>query len=96
MPELPTLHSPLPIPHSLFPTLNFMSKNLPYIMPSPQPQVEEAFAAYQTTHQFYHEVRSRSEFQRYCEWYYTTAEQNRQELKRMRGELNIFQWFRRQ
>jgi hypothetical protein len=73
-----------------------MSKNLPYIMPSPQPQVEEAFATYQTTHQFYHEVQSRSEFQRYCEWYYTTAEQNRQELKRMRGELNIFQWFRRQ
>ncbi|MBG1261933.1 hypothetical protein [Nostoc commune] len=72
-----------------------MSKNLPYIMPSPQPQVEGAFATYQTTHQFYHEVSSRSEFQRYCEWYYTTAEQNRQELKRMRGELNIFQWFRR-
>jgi hypothetical protein len=72
-----------------------MSKNLPYIIPSPQPQVEKAFAAYQTTHQFYHEVRLRSEFQRHCEWYYTTAEQNRQELKRMRGELNIFQWFRR-
>ena len=73
-----------------------MSKNLPYIIPSPQTQVEETFATYQTTHQFYHEVHSRSEFQRYCEWYHTTAEQNRQELKKMRGELNIFQWFRRQ
>ena len=72
-----------------------MSKNLPYIIQYTQPQVEEAFGSYQTTHQFYHEVRSRSEFKRYCEWYYTTAEQHRQELKRMRGELNIFQWFRR-
>ncbi|MEH2062716.1 MAG: hypothetical protein V7K50_10600 [Nostoc sp.] len=72
-----------------------MSKNLPYIIQYTQPQVEEAFGSYQTTHQFYHEVRSRSEFKRYCEWYYTTAEQHRRELKRMRGELNIFQWFRR-
>ncbi|MEH2056945.1 MAG: hypothetical protein V7K97_12460 [Nostoc sp.] len=72
-----------------------MSKNLPYIIQYTQPQVEEAFGSYQTTHQFYHEVRSRSEFKRYCEWYNTTAEQHRQELKRMRGELNIFQWFRR-
>ncbi len=72
-----------------------MSKNLPYIIPSAQPQVDETFAAYHTTHQFYHEVQTRSEFQRYCEWYYVTAEQNRQELKKMRGELNILQWFRR-
>jgi hypothetical protein len=72
-----------------------MSKNLPYIIPSPQPEVEETFAAYQATHQFYQEVNTRSEFQRYCEWYYITAERHRQELKRMRGELNILQWFRR-
>ncbi len=72
-----------------------MSKDLPLIIPSPQPQVEEGFAAYQTTHQFYREVEARSEFQRYCDWYYTTAERNRQELQRMRGELNIMQWFRR-
>ncbi|WP_341524821.1 hypothetical protein WKK05_19570 [Nostoc sp. UHCC 0302] len=72
-----------------------MSKDLPYIIPSPQPEVEESFAAYQTTHQFYQEVQTRLELQRYCEWYYETAEQHRQELKRMRGELNIFRWFRR-
>jgi hypothetical protein len=57
--------------------------------------VEEAFAAHQTTHQFYHEVQTRSEFRRYCAWYYMTAEENRQELNKMRGELNILQWFRR-
>ncbi|MBD2683204.1 MULTISPECIES: hypothetical protein [Nostoc] len=72
-----------------------MSKNLPYIIPSPPPQIDEAFAAYQTTHQFYHEIQTRAEFRRYCEWYYSTAERNRQDLQKMRGELNIFQWFRR-
>ncbi|WP_193193698.1 hypothetical protein [Nostoc sp. MG11] len=72
-----------------------MSKNLPYIIPSSHNSVDETFAAHQTTHQFYQEVQTRSEFQRYCEWYYTTAQRNRQDLEKMRGELNIFQWFRR-
>ncbi len=70
-----------------------MSKYFPHIIPASLPEVEETFASYQTTHQFYHEVQVRAEFKQYCEWYYTTAEQNRQELERMRGELNIMQWF---
>ncbi|KOP27001.1 hypothetical protein AMR41_06470 [Hapalosiphon sp. MRB220] len=73
-----------------------MSKDLPYIIPSPQPQVEEGFVIYQTTHQFYHEVKTRSDHQEYCEWYYAIAEQHRQDLKKMRGEFNIMQFFRRQ
>ncbi|MBW4555766.1 MAG: hypothetical protein KME59_07485 [Trichormus sp. ATA11-4-KO1] len=72
-----------------------MTKNLPYIIPASQPEVEESFGSYQTTHQFYQEVHTRSEFQRHCEWYYITAEQHRQDVKKMRGELNILQWFRR-
>ncbi|MBD2250208.1 hypothetical protein [Nostoc parmelioides] len=72
-----------------------MNENLPYILPAPQPQAEDTFAAYQTTHQFYYEVQKRSEFQRHCEWYRTTAEQHRQELEKMRGEVNILSWFRR-
>ncbi|MBE9004265.1 hypothetical protein IQ259_04285 [Fortiea sp. LEGE XX443] len=72
-----------------------MSHELPHVIPSLQPVVEETFSAYQTTHEFYYEVQQRLEFQRYCEWYYTTAEHHRQELKKMRGELNIFKWFRR-
>ncbi|BCL39122.1 hypothetical protein [Nostoc sp. MS1] len=72
-----------------------MRENLPYILPAPQPQAEETFAVYQTTHQFYYEVQKRSEFEQYCQWYYETAEQNRRELERMRGEVNIFSWFRR-
>jgi len=72
-----------------------MRQELPHIIPSPQPEVEESFSAYQTTHEFYYEVQQRLEFQRYCEWYDTTAEHHRQELKKMRGELNIFRWFLR-
>ncbi|AFZ25285.1 hypothetical protein Cylst_3118 [Cylindrospermum stagnale PCC 7417] len=72
-----------------------MSKNLPYIIFTPQPEVEETFATHQATRQFYQEVETRSEFQRYCEWYRLTAAQNRRDLEKMRGELNIFQWFRR-
>jgi len=72
-----------------------MSRDLPQIIHSPQPASEESFAVYQATHRFYQEVRVRSEFKVHCEWYYTTAESHRQELERMRGELNIFRWFRR-
>ncbi|MDF5730948.1 MAG: hypothetical protein PUP92_23805 [Rhizonema sp. PD38] len=72
-----------------------MSRNLPHIMPSPQPEVEEIFVAHQTTHQFYHEVQTRSEFKQHCEWYHSTAQRNRQDMERMRGEINFFQFFRR-
>jgi hypothetical protein len=72
-----------------------MSRNLPFIILSHQLQFEQVFAVYQTTHQFYQEVQTRSEFQSYCQWYKTTAAQNRRDLEKMRGELNIAQWFRR-
>jgi hypothetical protein len=72
-----------------------MSKDLPHIIPASQPELNDIFVVYQTTHQFYQELQVRSEFKSYCEWYYTTAERNRQELEKMRGELNIFQIFRR-
>ena len=70
-----------------------MTKELPYIVPSPQIKVDETFANYQATNQFYHEVQTRSEFERHCQWYDTTAAQNRRDLEKMRGELNIMQWF---
>lgn len=73
-----------------------MSKDFIYILPSLQPPVTESFATYQTTRQFYQEVQARSEFQRYCQWYRQTARQHQQQLKRMRGEFNFMQWFRRQ
>lgn len=72
-----------------------MSENLPDIVRSPQCEVETDFSHYHTTYQFYREVENRCEFESYCAWYYQTAAQHRQELEKMRGELNIFQWFRR-
>ncbi len=72
-----------------------MSRNLPHILPGLPPQFEAEFATHQTTYEFYHEVQIRAEHQRYCQWYYATATQNRRDLEKMRGEVNIFQWFRR-
>lgn len=72
-----------------------MSQDFPQIIPSEQSQVEENLLVHQTTREFYDEVQIRSEFQQYCQWYYDTAEHHRQELEKMRGELNIFAWFRR-
>ncbi len=72
-----------------------MSQELRRIVPLPESQVEETIAVNETAHQFYREVEVRSEFRDYCEWYYATAQSNREELEKMRGELNIFQWFRR-
>ncbi len=47
-----------------------MSKELPHIAPSPQPEFEEVFAVHQTVREFYHEVNTRSDFKKHCEWYY--------------------------
>lgn len=72
-----------------------MSKDLPYIVPSTPPEVEETFAVHQTSIEFYQEVQTRSEFQLYCQWYDQTAAENKEQLQKMRGELNIMGWFRR-
>ncbi len=72
-----------------------MSKDFPYIIPRAEPEVEENFAAQQVTKEFYDEVEVRNEFKNYCEWYKETARIHRQELERMRGELNILRWFLR-
>jgi len=81
--------SRFPIPYSLLP----MSKDLPYIVPSPQPEAEEVFAVHQTSQEFYQEVNVRLEFKQHCEWYQKTATQNRRDLGKMRRELNIMSWF---
>ncbi|KJH73261.1 hypothetical protein [Aliterella atlantica] len=71
-----------------------MSEELQHIIPIPAAQIRDTFAAYQTTSQFYQEVRSRHALNTYCAWYYDTAKRHRQELQQMRGELNILSWFR--
>lgn len=72
-----------------------MSNDLPHILPALPPQAEDVLEAAQVTREYYAEVRTRNEFKQYCQWYYATAAQNRQDLHKMRGEFNIFAWFRR-
>jgi hypothetical protein len=72
-----------------------MSKELPYIVPSPQAEVQEVFAAAQVTRQFYDEIQTRSEHRQHCTWYRDTSLRHNQELEKMRGEFNLFAWFRR-
>lgn len=72
-----------------------MSDELRQIIPMPPQAADERFAVYQATNQFYREVTYRQEFERYCQWYYTTAERHRQELQKMQSDINIFGWFRR-
>ncbi|MBD1821874.1 hypothetical protein H6F51_05100 [Cyanobacteria bacterium FACHB-DQ100] len=55
----------------------------------------ELFEIYRSTHQFYQEVQSREAHDRYCEWYAAASEQHRRELEKMRGDVNVFGWFRR-
>ena len=80
------------MPHAQFPKI--MSDELRQIIPMPPEAADETFAVYQATNQFYREVTYRQEFERYCQWYYTTAERHRQELKKMRNDINILGWFR--
>ncbi len=72
-----------------------MSEQLRRIIPTPPPPADEVFAVEQVSGEFYREVQYRQEFERYCQWYYMTAERHRQELEQMRGELCIFSWFLR-
>ena len=63
------------------------------IIPTPPSAVDEIFATHHVSGEFYREVQYRQELERYCQWYYETAAQHRQELQRMRSEINIFGWF---
>ena len=71
-----------------------MPDELRQIIPVPQPEIEEVFAAYHVTSQFYQEVQSRTAWEQHCDWYNSTAAAHKQELQRMRGEINILSWFR--
>jgi hypothetical protein len=53
----------------------------------------EILSRHQLTYEFRAEVQYRDEFQRYCQWYYQTAAQHRQELEQMRGDINLLGLF---
>ena len=57
------------------------------------PNGSELFQTYQVAHEFYEEVRYREQLEEYCQWYRQTAAQHQRELRRMRGDINLFGWF---
>ncbi|MDJ0554783.1 MAG: hypothetical protein QNJ68_10140 [Microcoleaceae cyanobacterium MO_207.B10] len=72
-----------------------MSLELRSIFPEPNPPTTEIFLVYQTTQEFYDEVKCRENFDRHCQWYYTIAEKHQKEHKRMQNDLNILGFFLR-
>ncbi len=69
-------------------------KELRHIIPAPPPAAE-IFATYQLAYEFRREAEHREALQQYSDWYYITAQRHRQELEKMRGDINIFGWFNR-
>jgi hypothetical protein len=59
------------------------------------PPAAEIFASYQMAYEFRREAEYRQDLKVYCEWYQLTAQSNRQELAKMRRDINIFGWFNR-
>ncbi len=63
------------------------------IVQHPNQPAADVLKAHQLTREFHQEVEYREEFAQYCHWYYQTANSHRQELEKMRGDINIFGWF---
>jgi len=58
-------------------------------------EVIEYLALHQAAQDFRLEVEHRAQVDAYCQWYYQVAEENRETLTRMQGELNVLAWFSR-
>lgn len=71
-----------------------MPEEFQRIVPAPPPAAD-MFATYQLAYEFSQEVEHRQEFEDYCQWYYLTAQRHREELEKMRGDINLFGWFSR-
>lgn len=69
-----------------------MREEFRLIVPAPPPAAD-IFATYQLAFEFHQEVQARQEHERYCEWYWLTAERHQQELQKMQGDINLFGWF---
>jgi hypothetical protein len=69
-----------------------MAEQFRYIIPAPPPPAD-IFATYKLSNEFYREALHRQEHERYCKWYRLTAQSHRQELQKMRDDINLFGWF---
>jgi len=70
-----------------------MQQELRGIFPEANSPVSEICQVYQTTQEFYQEVKYREDFQNYCQWYSAVAEQHQKELQKMQNDINIFGFF---
>lgn len=62
---------------------------------TPLPAAPERFAGQQLAHHFRWEVEHRQALENYGLWYAAIAQQNRQEMAVMAGDLDLLAWFRR-
>jgi hypothetical protein len=70
-----------------------MANDLRSLMPSfPEPELE-ILEIHQMAYDFYDEVRHRQAFEQYCQWYYETAANHREEARKMQGDINVLGWF---
>jgi hypothetical protein len=58
-------------------------------------EVMEYMVLHQAAQDFRLEVEYRTQLEAHCQWYYQTAQENRQALAQMQGELDILAWFSR-
>ncbi|NEN89079.1 MAG: hypothetical protein F6K48_09260 [Okeania sp. SIO3H1] len=70
-----------------------MPPELRSIFPEANLPATEIFQVYQTTQEFYQEVKYREDFQNYCQWYYEMAEKHQKELQKMQSDINILGFF---
>jgi hypothetical protein len=70
-----------------------MSQDLRWIAPTPPEPEQAVLETHQFTREFYQEVEHRDQFDRYCQWYYATAEQNRREHQKLQNDFNLLGWF---
>lgn len=60
------------------------------------PAIEpEIFEVYRVTKAFYREAEYREDLEQTYLWYQETAKRHRRELDSMRGDVNLFRFFRR-
>jgi hypothetical protein len=63
-----------------------------YFIPPPS---SEEFAIFRFSQAFYHEVAYRQAHEQHCRWYAETVARNRAEFKALKGDINLYRWFRR-
>lgn len=85
------------LPHEfrwVSPNLSSRMDIIGFYKPAPVNQAD-ILSVYRTTHAFYREIHYRQERDRYCAWYRTNAQAHRQELAKMRGDINLLGLFSR-